>query len=260
MAVVMKKVQTIIRWCMVSIGSTLGCTPSQHDIQETFPVQPWRRCPREHVPDRGAHGVKRGARRHPGYGAGGGRPPIPPALQRHEHVDPGPAVVERVEESGSGQPHDDPFDNPNLDMPSFSLGLTPVSQPHPSGSGTSQILPRAIRICIISITAFYSLRVFRNFGHHLLQAQPVHQRHISLHLRHPCLTKRSGRITWTVFSLSALGIVLMVSDEPSMLYNTVNNDGDEVDGSDGDDAVSSQSESDDDNDPEEGEFHPPLNP
>ncbi|KAI5662560.1 hypothetical protein M9H77_21883 [Catharanthus roseus] len=52
----------------------------------------------------------------------------------------------------------------------------------------------------------------------------------------------------------------MVSDEPSMLYNTVNNDDNEVDGSDGDDAVSSQSESDDDNDPEEGEFQTPLNP
>ncbi|KAI5661657.1 hypothetical protein M9H77_20980 [Catharanthus roseus] len=50
----------------------------------------------------------------------------------------------------------------------------------------------------------------------------------------------------------------MVSDEPSMLYSTVNNDDDEVDGSDGDDAVSSQSESDD-NDPEEGEFQTPLN-
>ncbi|KAI5683825.1 hypothetical protein M9H77_05053 [Catharanthus roseus] len=52
----------------------------------------------------------------------------------------------------------------------------------------------------------------------------------------------------------------MVSDEPSMLYNTVNNDDDEVDGSDGDDAVSSQSESNDDNDPEEGEFQTPQNP
>ncbi|KAI5649863.1 hypothetical protein M9H77_35868 [Catharanthus roseus] len=54
-------------------------------------------------------------------------------------------------------------------------------------------------------------------------------------------------------------VTQMVFDEPSMLYSTVNNDDDEVDGSDGDDAVSSQSESDDDNDPEEGEFHPPLN-
>ncbi|KAI5658944.1 hypothetical protein M9H77_27737 [Catharanthus roseus] len=52
MAAVMKKVQTIIRRCMVSIGSTLGCTPSQHDIQATFSVQPSRRRPREHVPDR----------------------------------------------------------------------------------------------------------------------------------------------------------------------------------------------------------------
>ncbi|KAI5661512.1 hypothetical protein M9H77_20835 [Catharanthus roseus] len=44
-----------------------------------------------------------------------------------------------------------------------------------------------------------------------------------------------------------------------MLYNTVNNDDDEVDRTDGNDAVSSQSESDDDNDPE-GEFQTPPNP
>ncbi|KAI5657605.1 hypothetical protein M9H77_26398 [Catharanthus roseus] len=44
-----------------------------------------------------------------------------------------------------------------------------------------------------------------------------------------------------------------------MLYNTVNNNDNEVDGSYGDDAVSSQSESDDDNDPDKGEFQTPLN-
>ncbi|KAI5668622.1 hypothetical protein M9H77_18475 [Catharanthus roseus] len=95
-AAVMKKMQTIIRRCMVSIGGTLGCTPSQHDIQATFPVQPSRRRPREHVPDRGARGVKRGAQRHPGRGAGAGRPPVPPAPQRQEHVDPHPVVVKRA--------------------------------------------------------------------------------------------------------------------------------------------------------------------
>ncbi|KAI5666329.1 hypothetical protein M9H77_16182 [Catharanthus roseus] len=55
-------------------------------------------------------------------------------------------------------------------------------------------------------------------------------------------------------------VTRMVSDEPSTLYNTVNNDDDEVDRLDRDDAVFSQSESDDDNDPEEGEFQTPLNP
>ncbi|KAI5671586.1 hypothetical protein M9H77_11950 [Catharanthus roseus] len=55
-------------------------------------------------------------------------------------------------------------------------------------------------------------------------------------------------------------VTQMVSDEPSMLYSTVNNDDDEVEGSDGDDAVSSQSESDNDNDLEEEEFQTPLNP
>ncbi|KAI5677175.1 hypothetical protein M9H77_08125 [Catharanthus roseus] len=54
-------------------------------------------------------------------------------------------------------------------------------------------------------------------------------------------------------------VTQMVFDEPSMLYSTVNNDDDEVDGSDGDDAVSSQSEWDDNNDSEEGKFQTPLN-
>ncbi|KAI5666787.1 hypothetical protein M9H77_16640 [Catharanthus roseus] len=138
---VMKKVQTIIRRCMVSIGGTLGCTPSQYDIQATFPVQPSRRRPREHVPDQGALGVKRGARRHPGRGAGAGRLLVPPAPQRQEHVDPGPAMVERGEGSGSGQQYVDPFDSPHLDMPFYSLGLTPDPQSLPSGFGTSQMPP-----------------------------------------------------------------------------------------------------------------------
>ncbi|KAI5677587.1 hypothetical protein M9H77_08537 [Catharanthus roseus] len=102
-------------------------------------AMPSHRRPWEHVPDRGARGVKSNARRHPGRGEGGGRPPVPPVPERHEHVDPGHAVVERGERSGSGQPIGDPFDSPNLDMPSFSLGLTPASQPLPSGSGTSQM-------------------------------------------------------------------------------------------------------------------------
>ncbi|KAI5672783.1 hypothetical protein M9H77_13147 [Catharanthus roseus] len=55
-------------------------------------------------------------------------------------------------------------------------------------------------------------------------------------------------------------VTQMVSDGPSMLYTTVNNDDDEVDESDGDDAVSSQYESHDDNDQEEGELQTLINP
>ncbi|KAI5657118.1 hypothetical protein M9H77_25911 [Catharanthus roseus] len=85
--------------------------------------------------------IHRGARRHLGRGAGGGRPPVPPAPERHEHVDPDHVEVEKGEGSRSGQPTVDLFDSPNLDMPSFSLGLTPVSQSLPSGFGTSQTPP-----------------------------------------------------------------------------------------------------------------------
>ncbi|KAI5679294.1 hypothetical protein M9H77_10244 [Catharanthus roseus] len=131
MAMFAKKVQTIIRRCMVSIDSTLGCTPSQHDIQQTFHVQPSRRHPREH----------RGAHRQPGRKAGGGRPPVSPFPDKHEHVDPGHIEVEKGEGSGGGQSTVDLFDILNLDIPSFGLGLTPASQSLPSGSGTSQMPP-----------------------------------------------------------------------------------------------------------------------
>ncbi|KAI5658212.1 hypothetical protein M9H77_27005 [Catharanthus roseus] len=112
---------TITQRCMVFIGGTLGCTPSQHDIQQTFPVQPSCRRLREHVPERDARGVKRGARAQPGRGAGGGRPLVPPFSHRHEHVDTGHVEVERRKGSGGGQPTVDPFDSPNLDIPPFYL-------------------------------------------------------------------------------------------------------------------------------------------
>ncbi|KAI5656497.1 hypothetical protein M9H77_25290 [Catharanthus roseus] len=109
-----------IRWykgiTRVYIGNPANCDTRTHGYQPasvdrrmmtsilqeaTFPVQPLRHRPRENVPDRGARGVKRGARRHPGRGAGAGRPPVPAVPQRQEHVDPGPAVFERGERSGS---------------------------------------------------------------------------------------------------------------------------------------------------------------
>ncbi|KAI5682698.1 hypothetical protein M9H77_03926 [Catharanthus roseus] len=111
-----KKIQTIIRRCMVCIGGTLGCTPSQHDIQQTFPVQPSRHRPREPVLDCGARGVKRGAHRLPGGGARSC-----PSSSRW---------------TGTCRPR-----SPDIDIPTFSLGLTPPAQSHPSGLGTSYAPP-----------------------------------------------------------------------------------------------------------------------
>ncbi|KAI5673813.1 hypothetical protein M9H77_14177 [Catharanthus roseus] len=85
--------------------------------------------------------------------------------------------------------------------------------------------------------------------HILVEFEPIQQQNI------PSTNDRN-----TTLPEHITAVIRMVSDEPSMLYNTVNNDDDEVDGSDGDDTVSCQSESDDDNDPEEGEFQTPLNP
>lgn len=47
----MRRVPTIIHRYMVSIGSTLGCTPSQHDVQQTLTVQPSRHRPWEPIPE-----------------------------------------------------------------------------------------------------------------------------------------------------------------------------------------------------------------
>ncbi|KAI5682631.1 hypothetical protein M9H77_03859 [Catharanthus roseus] len=134
-----KKVQTIIKRCVVSIGGTLGCTPSQDDIQKTFRVQPSRHRPRKPISDRGARGVKRGARRLPGGRAREGRPPAPPDLGRG-HADPGRGG-EMGEGSGGRGLGDlgssyqvEPFDSPNLAMPSFSLGLMLPTQSHPPTS------------------------------------------------------------------------------------------------------------------------------
>ncbi|KAI5671214.1 hypothetical protein M9H77_11578 [Catharanthus roseus] len=75
-------------------------------------------------------------------------------------------------------------------MPSYSLGLTPTSQTNPSGSRTSQMPPTP------------------GLGFASFQSQHSSAYGFSgLYRKHPRLTKRSGRMTWTVFRLSASGIV-----------------------------------------------------
>ncbi|KAI5671450.1 hypothetical protein M9H77_11814 [Catharanthus roseus] len=108
MAVFVKKVQTIIRRCL-----------------------PSRRRPQEHVPDRGARGVKRGAQRYPRRGAGGGRPPAPRASERPEHVDSGHIEVERGERSGNGQPPSLPSGSETSQTPlPPDLGFASFQAPH----------------------------------------------------------------------------------------------------------------------------------
>ncbi|KAI5675573.1 hypothetical protein M9H77_06523 [Catharanthus roseus] len=84
-----------------------------------------------HVLDRGARRVKRGTRRQPGSGARCGHLPVPPFPGRHGHADP-----EHVEMKRGGHPPINLFDSPNLDIPSFSLGLTQSSKSLPGGSRT----------------------------------------------------------------------------------------------------------------------------
>ncbi|KAI5676827.1 hypothetical protein M9H77_07777 [Catharanthus roseus] len=131
-----KKVQTIIRRCSVSIDGTLGCTPSQHNIQKTFSVQPSRCRPREPVLYHGTRGVKRGARRLLGHGACDGRQPVPPFPGRHGHADPG-HEVERDKGSG-GRGHSLQSGSGTLRTPpSPGLGFALFHSPHPTSLGVS---------------------------------------------------------------------------------------------------------------------------
>ncbi|KAI5682238.1 hypothetical protein M9H77_03466 [Catharanthus roseus] len=146
-ASVMRKVKTIIRRCMVSICVTLGCTPSQHDIQQTFIVQPSCRRPRKPVTKHCARRVKMGARRLPGGGARGGHAPAPPHLGERGQADPrhGGERGGGSGRRGCGDPGSyilpDPFDTPKLDAPTFSLGLIPFALSYPSRAGTSYVPP-----------------------------------------------------------------------------------------------------------------------
>ncbi|KAI5649501.1 hypothetical protein M9H77_35506 [Catharanthus roseus] len=127
-----KKVQTIIRRCMVSIG-----------------VQPSRRHPWEPILDRGARGVERGALRLPGGGARGDRAPAPPNMGRGGHADPGDGG-ERGEGSGrcrrgdlGSSYHVEPFDSLDIGFSSFQsshplgLGFSLFQGPSPPGTGSS---------------------------------------------------------------------------------------------------------------------------
>ncbi|KAI5663216.1 hypothetical protein M9H77_22539 [Catharanthus roseus] len=239
-----KKVQTIIRRCMVSTGGTLGCTPSQQDIHMTFLVQPSRCRPRELVPDRG----------------------------RHEHVDP-EHEVERDEESGGrghvhghvwASHHVDLFDSPDLDMPSFSLGLTPPSMSLP---GFSSFLAPPLPGTADSSTPYQPILYESSSDE---EANGWHDTYTAAWIRTSCWEKdyeiqqHSILITQDISTINTTKCITavkqMVSDEPSMLYPTVNDNDDEIDQSDGDDVVSSQFESDDDNNPKEGELQTPINP
>ncbi|KAI5654287.1 hypothetical protein M9H77_31474 [Catharanthus roseus] len=144
MPVFAKKVQTIIWRCIVYIGGTLGCTLSQHDIQQIFPVQPSRRRPREPILDRDARGVKRGARRQPGHGAGGGCPPVPPFPGRHGHADLGHVEAERGERSGEVERGEGSGGAHTL------LWIRDIARASPS----------RFRVCPISVTSRYIFMVF----------------------------------------------------------------------------------------------------
>ncbi|KAI5677024.1 hypothetical protein M9H77_07974 [Catharanthus roseus] len=149
-ASVMRRVQTIICRCMISIGGTLGCTPSQHYIQRTFIVQPLRRRPWEPVLERDARGVKRSA---VDCLVVGPMEDLSLYIRVGEDMQTQDMEERKVDDLEDGdmeiQGFDvpgDPFDSPDLDAPTFSLGLMPLAQSHPSGSGTSYVPPRVQEI------------------------------------------------------------------------------------------------------------------
>ncbi|KAI5678496.1 hypothetical protein M9H77_09446 [Catharanthus roseus] len=200
--------------CMVSIGGTLDYAPSQHDIQQTFLVQATCCLPQKTVPDRGAHEVKRAACRLPGGGARGGCALAPPHPVGQGHANP-ECGGERGEGSrGRGRgglgpyDHDDSFDSSYLDIPTFSLGLTPPTQSHPGGLCTSYAPPISGTVgSSIQAPPHLSLGIFF-ISRHLLWAQWV------LHFRHLLLREAADEHdderTDDVKRAHQLGLVIML--------------------------------------------------
>ncbi|KAI5640045.1 hypothetical protein M9H77_00084 [Catharanthus roseus] len=151
-----KKVQSIIRTCIV------------------LSVEP--------VPDHGTRGVKKGARRLPGGGARGGHALAPPHPGRRGYADPRRGG-ERGQGSGrrecgdlGSSDHGDPFDSPDLDMPSFSLGGlgTSYASPTPSFGFSSFRSPPPPSLGFSSFQAPPSPGTVSSCRHVLLRARLVH--------------------------------------------------------------------------------------
>ncbi|KAI5653862.1 hypothetical protein M9H77_31049 [Catharanthus roseus] len=105
-------------------------------------VQLSRRRPREHVLDWGACGVKKDARRQPGCGAGGGRPPVPHFPGRPKHADSRHVEIERRTLHTPPPPGLGfvPFQSPT----DTSLGFLSFCAPPPPGIASSSRLHQPI--------------------------------------------------------------------------------------------------------------------
>ncbi|KAI5674270.1 hypothetical protein M9H77_14634 [Catharanthus roseus] len=185
-----------------------------------------------------------------------GRAPIPPHLSRQGgHVDPGHRGEGGGGSGGRGREDPrfdisgDPFDSPNLDALTFSLGLTPPIQSHQSRSGTSYV-PLSNEHGgepTDDITPAQQLR----FGLVLIQSQTfleVQHTNVSIEEDHPNITQHVTAITQ------------MISNEPSMLYPSIEEDNDENDDAHEDYVVSSEFEDDNNDNDEEDDISTPVNP
>ncbi|KAI5682764.1 hypothetical protein M9H77_03992 [Catharanthus roseus] len=311
---------------------------------QTIILQSSRHRPHEPVPECGACGVKRDGRRLPGGRARGGRTLAPPHLGRRGHADLGCKGERGGGSGGRGcgdVEYDVPsnsFDSPDLDILTFSLGLTPPAQLHPSGSGTSTFAPPSTRGrsyappppgavgCSLhapsplgtagsSVPHMLISYVFSSdldehddeqtddvtlaqrlgFGHHVEMHMVLisldQQRKVGLSIE--CMNNNDEmRYLWTIRPNIAkegihvliefepiqsqtlrerhdtnianilehvMTITQMVSDEPSMLYPSVNEDDDDNDQSDEDYAISSESNDNDNPDDEEEDISTPVN-
>ncbi|KAI5667483.1 hypothetical protein M9H77_17336 [Catharanthus roseus] len=96
----------------------------------------------EPVPDRGARGIKRGARRLPDGGAHGGRAPAPPYMGRRGHADPKHAE-ERGKGSGGCGRGDLGFDATYLVPSTYIVRASPCG----------------FRVFVISVTSLFGFRI-----------------------------------------------------------------------------------------------------
>ncbi|KAI5658375.1 hypothetical protein M9H77_27168 [Catharanthus roseus] len=245
-ASIMSKVQTIICRCMVSIGGTLDYIPSQHYIQQIFVLQPLRHCPQEPVLEHSAHGVKRGDRQLPG-----GRDRVDPG---HGGESGGGSGGRRYGDPGSYVPPD-PFDNPDLDASSFSLGLTSFAPSHPSGTGTLYVPPDPFDSSDIDY-----IQPPPSKGGMSYAPLPPSVVELSFDAPPSPSTTVSTDEDHSNIRQHVIAITQMVFDEPSMLYLVIEEYDEDDDDADEDCDTSNASDNNNNPNDEEDDISTPVNP
>ncbi|KAI5676605.1 hypothetical protein M9H77_07555 [Catharanthus roseus] len=251
-ASVMRKVQTNINRCMISIRACIRSTaiPCWSTGACTYAWCSWG--------EKGTHRLLDGW-------AHRGRVPAPPHLGGRGQSDPGHGG-ERGRGSGRRRHGDpgscvppSPFENPDLDVMIFSLGLTPFALSYSSGAGTSYVPPDPFNIPDADYISMVMTRRMMLSWHNNLALNNVLGDSENVRDAYGLYFTRAAKKTWT-FTRMVTHNELMVSDEPSMLYPDVEEDDEDDDDADEDYDISSESDNNNKPNDKEDYISTPVNP